>query len=355
AGGAVAASLAGCTRRSVGPAVHTGRRRRWRLVSSFPRSLDTIFGAAEHFAKRLGELTAGRFEVRVHAPGEVVPALKVLDAVGQGTAELGHSASYYYMGKQPALAFDTTVPFGLGAREQLAWLEHGGGDELLAPLFAELGVVRLFGGNTGVQMGGWFRRRVERPEDLRGLKMRIPGMGGKVMSRLGVTVQVLPGGDIYPALERGAIDATEWVGPYDDEKLGFHQVARYYYYPGWWEPGPSLAFYVHRKGWEGLSAEERTALQLAAREAGLSMVAAYDARNPAALQRLLDKGVQLERFSDAILAAAERATEALHTEIAAKDRSYRRVLERWRAFRDASRRWFSTAELAYARWAYRAR
>jgi len=208
----------------------------WRLASSFPRTLDTIYGASETLAKQLELMSAGRFTIRTFPAGELVPGLQVLDAVQQGTVQVGHSASYYYVGKHPALAFDTAVPFGLTARQQIAWLEQGGGAQLLEPLFAEFGVVRFLGGNTGAQMGGWFRREVTSPEDLKGLKMRIPGLGGDVMTRLGATVQVLAGGDIYPALERGAIDATEWIGPYDDEKLGFNKVAKYYYYPGFGSP-----------------------------------------------------------------------------------------------------------------------
>jgi TRAP-type mannitol/chloroaromatic compound transport system substrate-binding protein len=323
------------------------------LASSFPRSLDTIFGAAEMFSKRLEALTEGRFNVRVHPAGEVVPGLQVLDAVQQGTVEVGHSASYYYVGKSPALAFDTAVPFGLDARQQGAWLQHGGGMELMRELFADFGVINLFGGNTGVQMGGWFRRTVGSLAELQGLKMRIPGMGGKVMHRLGVTVQVLAGGEIYPALERGAIDATEWVGPYDDEKLGFQQVAKHYYYPGWWEPGPSLSFYVGRAAWDKLPADYQAAVEVAAADAGRSMMTRYDAENPAALERLVAAGVQLRPFADDILGAAEAATEELHAELAREHASYKKVLEPWRAFKRRSARWLSTAELAYANWAYR--
>ncbi len=215
---------------------------RWRLASSFPKNLDTIYGAAETLSKRVAALTGGKFQIRVFAGGELVPGLQVLDAVGNGTAECGHSAGYYYVGKNLALAFDTAVPFGLTARQQNAWMYAGGGIEALRTLYAKYNVLQFPGGNTGTQMGGWFRQEIKSMADLKGLKMRIPGIGGKIMARLGAVPQTLPGGDIYPALERGALDAAEWVGPYDDEKLGFHKIAKHYYYPGWWEGGPQLSF-----------------------------------------------------------------------------------------------------------------
>ena len=225
---------------------------RWRMASSFPRSLDTIFGVSETLAKRVAALTGGQFQIRVFAGGELVPGLQVLDAVGNGTAECGHSAGYYYVGKNMALAFDCAVPFGLTARQQNAWMYAGGGLEALRTLYAKYNVVQFPGGNTGTQMGGWFRKPIKSLADLKGLKMRIPGIGGQIMAKLGAVPQTLPGSDIYPALERGAIDAAEWVGPYDDEKLGFHKIAKHYYYPGWWEGGPQLSFYVNQASWKAL-------------------------------------------------------------------------------------------------------
>ena len=225
--GAAGATLAGCSGgapgEGTGPVVQTNKRVTWRLVSSFPRSLDTLFGCAERLSECLESMSAGRFRLRPYSAGELVPAFSVLDAVQQGTVQVGHSASYYYIGKNPALAFDTGVPFGLTARQQHSWLYEGGGADLLAGLFADFNVRSFPAGSTGVQMGGWFRRAVRSVADLEGLRMRIPGLGGQVMDRLGVNVQQIPGGDIFPALERGAIDATEWVGPYDDERLGFHK------------------------------------------------------------------------------------------------------------------------------------
>jgi TRAP-type mannitol/chloroaromatic compound transport system substrate-binding protein len=232
------------------------------------------------------------------------------------------------------------------------WLYHGGGLELMRELFSDFNVIPHPAGSTGVQMGGWFKRRVDTPADLNGLKMRIPGLGGEVMSRLGVTVQVLAGGDIYPALERGAIDATEWVGPYDDEKLGFHKIARNYYYPGWWEPGATLSFYANRKAWDDLPADYREIFSAAAAETCVSMTARYDQLNPPALARLLAEGVDLRPFSDAILEAALRASFELYEEQAAADPAYRRVYESWTRTRREAYRWFSTAENAYAAFAF---
>ncbi len=334
------------------PAVHTGKKIKWRLVSSFPRSLDTIFGSADILAERVEALSGGRFTIRVYPAGEIVPGLQVMDAVQQGTVQMGQSASYYFTGKNPALAFDTCFPFGLTTRQQNAWLDEEGGREAIDELFADFSILTLPAGNTGAQMGGWFKREIHTAADLKGLKMRIPGIGGEVMSRLGATVQVLAGGDIYPALERGAIDATEWVGPYDDEKLGFHQIAKNYYYPGWWEPGPSLSFFIHRPAWDGLAVVDREILRAAAREASQTMQSRYDARNPAALERLVAAGVTLRPFSEDILTAAQRESDAYLEELAAGDAGFRKVYEPWKAFRRSSYRWFNTAELAYQSFAF---
>ena len=231
-------ALAGCRQTTTSTAVQSGSqpRIRWRMATSWPTSLDTILGGAKTISQRVSEMTNGRFTITPFAAGEIVPGLQVLDAVQTGTVQCGHTASYYYIGKNPALAFGTAVPFGLDAQQQNAWLYHGGGLEAMQKLYTDFGVINFPAGNTGTQMGGWFKREVNSVADLNGLKMRIPGLGGEVMSRLGVNVQVLPGGEIYLALERGAIDAAEWVGPYDDEKLGLDQAAQFYYYPGWWEP-----------------------------------------------------------------------------------------------------------------------
>ena len=335
-----------------GPAVVTGKRIRWRLASSFPRSLDTIFGGAEELAARVKAMTGGAFDIRVYPAGELVPGLQVMDAVQNGTVHAGQSCSYYYIGKNPALAFDTCVPFGLSSRQQIAWLEQAGGRALIDGLFADFGIKTLISGNTGVQMGGWFKGEVPDLASLSGLRMRIPGMGGKVMASLGVSVQNIAGGDIYPALERGAIDATEWVGPYDDEKLGFHKAAKNYYYPGWWEPGASMSVYVGKKAWDELPAEYREILTTAAAQAGLSMQARYDALNPPALRRIMEQGVTMRPFTDDVMAAAKAAAAQLLADEAAADPAYAKVYQAWSKFRDDSFAWFGRAELAYSRVAF---
>jgi len=253
--GAISATVIGaCSRATTGPATQAGNlpRIRWRMATSWPKSLDTIYGGAETLSQRVREMTDGRFVITPFAAGELVPGLQVLDAVQSGTVQCGHSASYYYIGKNPALAFGTTVPFGLTAQQQNAWLYNAGGLEAMQKLYADFNIINFPAGNTGAQMGGWFKRPINTVSDLKGLKMRIPGLGGKVMASLGVNVQVLPGGEIFLALDRGALDAAEWVGPYDDEKLGLNKAAQYYYYPGWWEPGPSFDLLVNRSEWQKL-------------------------------------------------------------------------------------------------------
>jgi TRAP-type mannitol/chloroaromatic compound transport system substrate-binding protein len=325
---------------------------RWRLASSFPKSLDTIYGAAEVLAARVSELTGGRFQIRPYQAGELVPGLQVMDAVQQGTVEVGHTASYYYVGKAQVLAFDTAVPFGLTVRQQNAWMYYGGGLELFRSIFADFGIIQFPGGNTGTQMGGWFRKEIKGLADMRGLKMRIPGPGGTVMSRLGVVPQVLAGGDIYPALERGVVDAAEWVGPYDDEKLGFYKVAKFYYYPGWHEPSAMLSYYVNLREWQRLPKEYQQAFEVAAAEANLAMMARYDQVNPPALQRLLRAGVRLRKWPAEVMRAAQKAAFDWYEEEAAKDATYRRVYTAWKTFREEQYRWHAVAELGYEQFAF---
>jgi TRAP-type mannitol/chloroaromatic compound transport system substrate-binding protein len=296
-------------------------------------------------------MSGGNFDIRVYEAGELVPALQVMDTVQSGAAQIGQTGGYYYTGKDAALAFDTCVPFGLNARQQTAWLLEGGGLQLMREVYADFGIINFPGGNTGAQMGGWFKNPVESLADLKGLKMRIPGQGGKVMDALGVNVQVLAGGDIYPALERGAIDATEWVGPYDDEKLGFYKVAKNYYYPGWWEPGPNLSFLVNQAAWDALPAEYKAMLEAATHEGASAMMTRYDAKNPAAWKRLMQKDITVRRFPDDLLAAAREAAEELLETEAAADARYARILGEWRTFREESFEWFGAAELAYASFA----
>ncbi|WP_420454044.1 TRAP transporter substrate-binding protein [Rubrivirga sp.] len=330
-----------------GPSVVTRPRVRWRLASSFPRSTEILHRAAETLAARVAALTDGRFEIEPSEAGALVPALQVLDAVQAGSVPIGHTAGYYYLGKTAALTFDTAVPFGMQARQHDAWIRHGGGRELTQRTLDDFGVVGLLGGNTGTQMGGWFRRPVRSLSDLPGLTMRIPGLGGRAMEQLGVVAQTLAGGEIYGALERGAIDATEWVGPYDDEKMGFYRVVKTYHYPGWWEPAAGLSFYVNRAAWDGLPASYREALQSASDEANARMLSEYDALNPAALASLLDRGVRAVPFPDDVMAAAAAASRDLMDGMA-DDAHSRALLQSYRQFQAASDRWFGLAERTMA-------
>jgi TRAP-type mannitol/chloroaromatic compound transport system substrate-binding protein len=317
---------------------------KWRLTVSWPKSLDTLYGACEHFAKRVAECTDNKFQIRVFAAGEIVPGLQVLDAVQNGTVEMGHTASYYYFGKEPTFAFDTSMCFGLNARQQFAWMHHGGGLQLLREFYKGFNVHLIPCGNTGAQMGGWFRKEIKTIEDLKGLKMRIGGQAGLVLAKLGVVPQQLAGGDIYPALEKGTIDAAEWVGPYDDEKLGFDKVAQFYYYPGWWEGGPQVSLYVNTKSWDALPAGYKAIVDAAAAEANGWMVAKYDALNPAALKRLAAKKVQLKAFSRPVLEACYQASVELYNDISAKNATFKKVYDSWLAFRNDQNLWFRFAE-----------
>lgn len=345
---ATTATLVSCTRTGTAPGVKTGQPNiRWRMATSWPKSLG-IFAGAETVAKRVKEMTSGRFNITAFAAGELVPGLQVLDAVQAGTVECGHTAGYYYIGKSPALAFATSVPFGLNAQQQNAWYYHGGGLEATQKIYANFNVINFPGGNTGAQMGGWFKREIKSISDLNGLKMRIPGLGGQVMSRLGVNVQVLPGGEIYLALDRGAIDAAEWVGPYDDEKLGLNKAAKFYYYPGWWEPGPTLDILVNRNAWNRLPKEYQEIFKVATFEANLNMLAQYDALNGAALSRLVAGGTKLTPYSQDILQAAQKASFALYDENASKDATFKQVYEQWKDFRQKIYNWNRVNELSYA-------
>jgi TRAP-type mannitol/chloroaromatic compound transport system substrate-binding protein len=258
---------------------------RWRCSSGFPKALDTIYGSAEDAAKRISEATGGRFQITVAPAGEIVPMPQAADAVQAGTVECSHTAAFYYVGKDPAWAFGTCIPFGMNFRQHNAWWKEGGGEKVFNDWLRGQNMRYILSGNTGAQMGGWFRKEVNTPDDVKGLKMRIPGLGGRLWAAMGAVPQQIAGGDIYPALERGTIDATEWVGPYDDEKLGFNKVARFYYYPGFWEGGAALGWLVNNRAWDALTPEYRAIFTAAAHEANADMMAKYDGRNAAALRR----------------------------------------------------------------------
>ena len=324
----------------------------WRLAASWPKSLDTIFGGAELIAKRVGEMTDGKFQIRAFAAGEIVPALQVLDAVQAGTVELGHTATYYYFGKDPAFALGTSVCFGMNVRQNNAWMLFGGGTDAMAPLFKDYGCIAIPAGNTGCQMGGWFRKEIKSVADLKGLKMRIGGMAGLVLAKLGVVPQLIGAPDIYPALEKGTIDAAEWVGPYDDEKLGFNKVAKFYYYPGFWEGGPTLMTLVNEKKWNELPKAYQAALTAACGEANAWMPAKYDAQNPGALRRLVASGTVLRPFPKSIMEAAENASYELYGELKAKSKHWARIYPEWKKFRDEQFLWFRVAESTYDNYSF---
>src|ERR1700741_2842546 len=256
---------------------------KWRMTTSWPKSLDTLHGGAIEMARVVGEATDNKFQIQTFAAGEIVPGLQVLDAVQNGTVEMGHTASYYYFGKDPTFTFGTSLPFGPNSRINQGWYINGGGKQVLDEFYKNYNVISLLAGNTGCQMGGWFRKEIKTVADLNGLKFRIGGFAGKVLQKLGVVPQQLAGGDIYPALEKGTIDGAEWVGPYDDEKLGFHKVAPYYYYPGWWEGCAQPALYVNQKAWDSLPPAYQNLIEAVSMEVALWMLAKYDASNPAAL------------------------------------------------------------------------
>ncbi len=341
AGFGLAASALGSARAADLPTL------RWRMASSFPKSLDVLFRAAEQVADRVSRMTQGKFQIHVSAAGEIVPALKAFDAVQDGTVDCAHTVSYYYVGKNLAFAFDTALPFGLTARQQNAWVAYGGGLQLLREFFKDYNVVNFPGGNTGTQMGGWFRGEIKSLADLKGLKMRIPGLGGQIMARLGVVPQTIAGGDIYPALERGTIDAAEFVGPYDDEKLGFHKVAKHYYYPGWWEGSAMISFFVNHKQWQALPEPYQVAFETACAEANASMQADYDAKNPPALARLVAQGVKLHPFPHDVMVAARQAALALYEEEQARNPAFKKLYVEWKKFFEASSQWFRLAEASY--------
>jgi len=330
-----AASAAGVAAGFPAPAIAQGAPEiKWRLTSSFPKSLDTIYGAAEALSKQVAELTDGKFQIQVFAAGEIVPGLQAADAVANATVECCHTASYYYIGKDPTFAFGTAVPFGLNCRQMNAWTYIGGGIDLLNEFHKKFNLYGLPAGNTGAQMGGWFRKEIKSIEDLKGLEMRIAGLAGQVLAKLGVVPQQIVGGDIYPALEKGTIDAAEWVGPYDDEKLGFHEVAQVYHYPGWWEGGPMLHLLVNLDKWNALPKSYRAALFNAAAHANHWMMAEYDTQNPQALKRLLAAGALLRPFPTEVMQACYNAAEELYAELAAKNADFKKIHDSVMAFRN---------------------
>jgi TRAP-type mannitol/chloroaromatic compound transport system substrate-binding protein len=317
---------------------------KWRLTSSFPKSLDTLFGAAEVLTKNIAEATDNKFQIRVFAAGEIVPGLQVADAVQNGTVEMGHTASYYYFGKDPAFAFGTAVPFGLNTRQQDAWLTQGGGEQALNDFYKNYNIFGLAAGNTGAQMGGWFRKEIKSVDDMKGLKMRIGGFAGQVMTKIGVVPQQIAGGDIYPALEKGTLDAAEWVGPYDDQKLGFNKVAPFYYYPGWWEGSATLHLFIGLDKWNALPKSYQAIIRAAAAMSNTWMVTKYDAASPNALRELLAGGTKLMPYPQPVLEACFAASNDVYAETNAKSANFKKIFDNWKNFRRDSVLWSRVAE-----------
>jgi TRAP-type mannitol/chloroaromatic compound transport system substrate-binding protein len=341
--------LAGVLAAGVAPAVHAQAAVRWRLASSFPKSLDTIFGAAETFSKAVREMSGGKFEVSVHAAGELMPAFGVVDGVQGGSIEMAHTAPYYFFGKDECFALGCAIPFGLNSRQMSAWMYEGNGLKLMREFYAKYNIINFPGGNTGAQMGGWFRKEVKSMADVKGLKFRIGGFGGKVIERIGGVPQNIPGGDIYPALEKGTIDAAEWVGPYDDQKLGFGKIAPFYYYPGWWEGGPELDFFINQKAFDALSPENKAIVQSAASHAHVTMQARYDALNPTALKQLVGSGVKLRPFPADMMNASFKAAMGLYEELNAKNESWKKIYADYSKFRTEQNLWFRFTEATFDR------
>lgn len=319
----------------------------WRLTSSFPKSLDTIYGGAEVLAKMVSEATEGKFVIQPFAAGEIVPGLQAADAASEGTVDCCHTVAYYYWGKNPAWALGAAVPFGLSARAQNAWQYHGGGIDLFNEFLATQNLFGLPGGNTGVQMGGWYRKEIKTVEDLKGLKVRIGGFAGAVAEKLGVVPQQIAGGDIYPALEKGTIDGAEWVGPYDDQKLGFAKVAPYYYYPGWWEGGPTVHFMFNKERYEGLPAHYQSILRSCCQATDADMLEKYDWKNPTALKELVAGGAKLMPFPPEVLEAFFNAANEVYAELDATNPEWKKIWDSIKAFRNDWYLYNQTAEYTY--------
>ena len=320
---------------------------KWRMTASWPKSLDTLYGGAEIMAKAVAEVTDNKFQIQTFAAGEIVPGLQVLDAVQNGTVEMGHTASYYYFGKDPTFTFGTSLPFGPNMRLNQAWYMNGGGREVLNEFYKNYNVISLLAGNTGCQMGGWFRKEIKTVADLSGLKFRIGGFPGKVLQKLGAVPQQLAGGDIYPALEKGTIDGAEWVGPYDDEKLGFYKIAPHYYYPGWWEGGPITMAMVNLDKWNSLPKQYQSVLEQAGHFASNWIMSKYDERNPPALKKLIANGTKLHAFPPEVMQASYKAAMELYAEISLTNANFNKVYKSLTDFANDGYQWFQVAELGF--------
>src|SRR6476661_4051014 len=320
---------------------------KWRLTASWPKSLDTLYGGCEYFSKRVAEITDNKFRIQVFAAGEIVPGLQVLDAVGNGTVEMGNTALYYYFGKNAAFTFGTALPFGLNTRQMISWVRFGGGEELLNGVLKDFNCIGFAAANTGAQMGGWFRKEINTIDDLKGLKFRVGGFAGTILQKVGVVPQQLAAGDIYPALEKGTLDACEWVGPYDDEKLGFYKVAKYYYYPGWWEGCGQGHNIINLAKWNELPKHYQAAIVTASGDSWGWVLGKYDQGNPAALKRLVGGGAQLHPFPQDIMEASYKAAHEVYAEHSNNNPHFKKLYDSVLAFRGDSYQWMQVAELSF--------
>ncbi|QHJ00809.1 ABC transporter substrate-binding protein [Xylophilus rhododendri] len=341
------AGIAGVLAAGVAPAVHAQAAVRWRLASSFPKSLDTIYGGAETFAKKVGEMTGGKFQVSVHAAGELMPAFGVVDGVQQGSIEAAHTAGYYFFGKNEAFAIGAAIPFGMNSRQLTSWMFEGNGLKLTREFYAKYNAVNFPCGNTGAQMGGWFRKEIKAPEDIKGLKFRIGGFAGRVIERMGGVPQNIPGGEIYQSLEKGTIDAAEWIGPYDDQKLGFNKVAPFYYYPGWWEGALQLDLLVNQKAYDALSPEYKAIVETAASEAHVVMQARYDARNPTALKQLVGAKTKVVAFPKTVLDASFKTAMEVYADLDKNNPDWKKIYGDYRTFQKDQLLWSRFAEARF--------
>ena len=341
------AGIAGVLAAGIAPAVHAQATIRWRVASSFPKSLDTIFGAVDVLAKKVSDMTGGKFVITTHAAGELMPAFGVLDGCSNGTVEMAHTAPYYFFGKDPTYALDCAIPFGLNSRQMTAWMYEGNGLKLTREFYAKVGIVNFPMGNTGAQMGGFYRKEINSVADIKGLKFRVGGFGGKVIERLGAVPSNIPGGEIYQALEKGTIDAAEWVGPYDDLKLGLYKVAPNYYYPGWWEGGPQLTLYVNQKAYDSLSSEYKAIIESASAFSHVDMQAKYDYKNPGALKTLVSQGVKLRPFPKDVMEASFKAAMEVYAELNASNPAWKKIYDDYSAYRRDANLWFRFSEASF--------
>ena len=342
---AVGVAGAGATASLAAPAIaQSAPELQWRMTASWPKSLDTLYGGADQFCKYVAEATDNKFQIQLFAAGEIVPALQATDAVSNGTVEMCHTAPYYSWGKDPTFALGCAVPFGLNTRMQNSWWNDGGGEALMNEFYAKHNIVGLLAGNTTAQMGGWFRKEINTVDDLKGLKMRVAGFAGAVLSKLGVVPQQIGAGDIYPALEKGTVDAAEWVGPHDDEKLGLYKVAKFYYYPGWWEGGAMLHVQTNSAKWDSLPKNYKAILRAAAAQANIYTVSRYDQQNPQAIKRLVAAGTQLRPFSEPVLDACFKSANEVYADISGKNENFKKIWDSMKVVRGDGYLWLQVAE-----------